>query len=95
MMLTREFIDPAQSSTQYALWAGVDSRPGLGYCVIAREVVPAGSFVFEYAGQYLTVSFSASMLRLTVRSSYLTRCISTRLSPSAQSDVQCPGCARP
>jgi len=55
MVLTR-VIDSVQSSTQYLLWAGVDSRPGLGYCVIAREVIPAGSFVFEYAGQYLTVS---------------------------------------
>ena len=55
-----------QSSTQYALWAGVDSRPGLGYCVIAREVIPAGSFVLEYAGQYLTVSIFASTM-LTLR----------------------------
>ena len=40
----------------------MDSRPGLGYCVIAREVIPAGSFVFEYAGQYLTVSFFVSTM---------------------------------
>ena len=57
-------VDPAQSSTQYFLWAGVDPRPGLGYCVIAREVIPAGSFVFEYAGEYLTVSLFGGRLRL-------------------------------
>ena len=45
-----------QRQTQFKLWAGHDPRPGLGYRVIAREVIPAGSFVYEYAADYLTVS---------------------------------------
>ena len=48
-----------QRHTQFKLWAGHDPRPGLGYRVIAREVIPAGSFVFEYAGDYLPVSWEA------------------------------------
>ena len=44
-----------QHGTQFKLWAGIDPRPGLGYRVIAREVIPAGSFVYEYAGHYLPV----------------------------------------
>ena len=39
----------------------VDPRPGLGYRVIAREVIPAGSFVYEYAGNYLPVSSLRSL----------------------------------
>ena len=45
-----------QDGAQFKLWAGIDPRPGLGYRVIAREVIPAGSFVYEYAGKYLPVS---------------------------------------
>jgi len=36
------------------LWACLDPRPRLGYCVVARELIPAGAFVFEYCGRYLT-----------------------------------------
>jgi hypothetical protein len=39
---------------QYDVWACRDPRPRLGYCVSARELIPAGSFVFEYCGQVPT-----------------------------------------
>jgi hypothetical protein len=71
-----------QRQTQFKLWAGHDPRPGLGYRVIAREVIPAGSFVFEYAGDYLPVSWQHVVSNLPL---VVAACDDTRSSPDLQS----------